>query len=255
MMYELNDSSDVTLASNDVQSSQPVCKYHKFGHCKFGQSCRKMHIDIKCTKPNCDRKSCLNRHPRPCKFFTVSGFCKWGVECSYSHHQPVSTPVQKEIDDLKITLKIVLEDLAQKENIIQKLQENVNNLLASNFTTRIETTDLNSTFKCDECSFSTNNNHGLKVHIGKSHKSEVLREDKSQFKNSNMSETLLDERKEHTESRLSNSFQLRPDLNICNICNINFEKIDNVKSHMRDNHGLLVRCDSCYSCGEVVPES
>ena len=202
---------------------------------------------IKCTKPNCDRKPCLNRHPRPCKFFTVSGFCKWGVECSYSHHQPVSTPVQKEIDDLKITLKIVLEDLAQKENIIQKLQENVNNLLASNFTTRIETTDLNSTFKCEECSFSTNNIHGLKVHIGKSHKSEVLREDNFQFEHFSMSETLLNEREEQTESRISNSFQLRPDLKICNICNINFEQIDNLKNHMRDNHGLLVRCDSCYS--------
>ena len=42
-------------------------------------------------------------------------------------------------------------------------------------------------------------------------------------------------------------------MSICNICNINFEDIVDRKTNMSDYHGLLIRCDSCYSCGEVVP--
>ena len=47
MLYELQDSSNVTLAVKDAQSNRHVCKFHKFGHCKFGQGS----VSLKQTAP------------------------------------------------------------------------------------------------------------------------------------------------------------------------------------------------------------
>ena len=89
MSYELFDSSDVTFAKNDTQSNRSVCKFHKFGHCKFGETCRHLHIDTICTNSNCSRKLCSLRHPKHCKYFTSTGFCKFNEDCSYLHPVPV----------------------------------------------------------------------------------------------------------------------------------------------------------------------
>ena len=105
MTYELSDSSDATLALNDDQTIQHVCKYHKFGHCKFGKKCRHMHNDINYTKLNCDRNACLYRQPMPCKFVTCSDLCNFGARCSYAHPQSVSSKLEIEIDNLKVSLQ------------------------------------------------------------------------------------------------------------------------------------------------------
>ena len=123
MTYELSDSSDATLALNDDQTIQHVCKYHKFGHCKFGKKCRHMHNDIICTKLNCDRNACLYRQPMPCKFVTCSDLCNFGARCSYAHPQSVSSKLEIEIDILKVLLQIS----QKKEDIIQELQDKVTN--------------------------------------------------------------------------------------------------------------------------------
>ena len=88
-------------------------------HCKFGQTCKHMQTSPVCTIPNCNIKFCLGRHPRPCNFFTSSGFCKFGTECSFAHPQPVTLLLQIGIESPKASLQSVLHDLDQKESIIQ----------------------------------------------------------------------------------------------------------------------------------------
>ena len=46
MFCEYCDSSDVTLASKNAMSSQLICNFHNFDHCKLGKLCRHMPINI-----------------------------------------------------------------------------------------------------------------------------------------------------------------------------------------------------------------
>ena len=169
MSHELPDSSDVTLASKDAQSNQPVCKFHKFGHCKFGQTCRHMHNNSICTNPKCDRKSCLWRHPQSCKYFSNSGFCRFGNECSYLHNESKSTTSQKEIEDLKTLLYGVVQSLATKDKEIQELQERVNTLESR--------PGDEAKFSCEMCGKFFKSSSTLRNHVLKFHKQEALRED------------------------------------------------------------------------------
>ena len=161
MSHEISYSTDVTLALKDVQSSQLVCKFHK-----FGQKCRHMHIVTICTNLECNRKLCLGRHPRPCKFFLNSEFCKFGADCSNIHHQSSPSHFQIEIDGLKVSLQNILQDLAKKENTIQKLQEKVDNLERRS--------SVQSQFNCDECGHIFKSKANLTTRIAKYHKKEAV---------------------------------------------------------------------------------
>ena len=52
----------------------------------------------------------------------------FGADCSYSHHQSAQSQFKIEIDNLKVSLQGILQDLAKKENTIQKLPDKVDNL-------------------------------------------------------------------------------------------------------------------------------
>ena len=52
-------------------ATQNVCRYFKFGFCKYLERCHFQHIKEKCEKHDCDVKSCNLRHP------------KFAVMCSY----------------------------------------------------------------------------------------------------------------------------------------------------------------------------
>ena len=58
-------------------------------------------------------------------FFTSSGFCKFGADCSYVHPQPVSSPLESDIDDEKAFIQNMKQHLIKKEIIIKVLQEKV----------------------------------------------------------------------------------------------------------------------------------
>ena len=38
--------------------TQNVCRYFKFGHCKFGNKCRLMHVKEMCENFSCDANAC-----------------------------------------------------------------------------------------------------------------------------------------------------------------------------------------------------
>ena len=64
-----------------------VCKYQKFGFCKFRDSCKNKHLVEKCESLSAcvNIKSCLKRHPRVCKSYALEKFCKFEAGCAYNH--------------------------------------------------------------------------------------------------------------------------------------------------------------------------
>ena len=102
-----------------------VCSFNKFGFCKFQKNCRKMHEDNKCEILNCDIVSCVNRHPKVCKYFREYNMCKFGTFCHYVHKfiekEPHNSEVVHKIKLLEIDAKI-------KDSEIISLKEKMINL-------------------------------------------------------------------------------------------------------------------------------
>ena len=112
---------NLKILSSDKMSTmggaaQISCKFHKTGHCKFGQNCRHFHSNTICSAANCDMK-CPDRHPKPCFLYARFGSCKFGSNCSYLHCD--SAPV-KDARELKRALKQAMEFLQAKEDQIQQ---------------------------------------------------------------------------------------------------------------------------------------
>ena len=68
-----------------MASPDRFCSYHNRGHCKYGDRCRKEHINESCDQISCDQTNCFKRHPKRCRYFYLEGYCKFGAMCSYLH--------------------------------------------------------------------------------------------------------------------------------------------------------------------------
>ena len=86
----------------------PVCRYNKFGFCRYKECCQKLHVNEVCDDTECDALSCNKRHPRKCKYHKYRK-CKFGTDCKFDH----------DIDDLENNE--VMEKVKMIEN---KLIEN-----------------------------------------------------------------------------------------------------------------------------------
>ena len=62
-----------------------ICLYHRYGFCKYKETCRHRHIDVVCDKHDCDHHICSKRHPRRCRYFQQFGRCKFGTYCAFLH--------------------------------------------------------------------------------------------------------------------------------------------------------------------------
>ena len=96
-----------------------VCKYHKYGHCKFQNVCRYQHNEELCETTQCDVYNCSKRHPKRCRYFEEFGRCKFGDFCSFAHVVKASTYYENadlfssEFTDTNSRLSVV-EDLLEK---------------------------------------------------------------------------------------------------------------------------------------------
>ena len=113
-------------------AAQTCCKFHKTGHCKFGQNCRHFHSFTICSVANCDKK-CPNRHPKPCHNHARFGRCKFGSSCSYLHcnSAPANDSLADDVKELKEALKQVMQILKAKEDQIQMLEEKMLTVIAN----------------------------------------------------------------------------------------------------------------------------
>ena len=120
------------LMSKMGGAAQVSCKFHKTGHCKFGQNCRHFHSQTICSVANCDKK-CLDRHPKPCRSYARLSRCKFGSNCSYLHcdSDPANDTLIDDVKELKEALKQVMQNLKAKEDQIQMLEEKMLTVIAN----------------------------------------------------------------------------------------------------------------------------
>jgi hypothetical protein len=88
IMWEKKHQFQINLKMTAVKK---CCSFYKFGFCKFGMQCRKVHYSEICEQKFCENvKFCEKRHPRSCYYFCAYGFCKFGNDCKFKHETPPS---------------------------------------------------------------------------------------------------------------------------------------------------------------------
>ena len=94
------------------------------------------------------------RHPKPCKYFALNKFCKFGKTCCYKHSvDPVDSHLHEQVKSLQATVEKMAEALKVLEAQIVKLK-NAN--------------------KCDLCDYTAASSTALKTHVSKKHKESLL---------------------------------------------------------------------------------
>ena len=116
-------------------AAQNVCRYFKFGYCKFTDKCKYMHVKELCRNSSCEIKCCNLRHPKICKFFRDYNRCKFGEWCCFKHItnntnvNAVSTEeIKKEIENLQTIINEkdeVINTLVEKIKVIENKPFNV----------------------------------------------------------------------------------------------------------------------------------
>ena len=124
---------------------QNVCRFNKFGFCKFAMTCRIKHVDELCEAPSCEINLCEKRHPRICKFFYEFGRCKFGDYCRYNHKRNEGNSnseknLIEEIDNLKEQLQLKDDQIAA---IVNKIDTIVHFLKTKDLEDKVCETDEN----------------------------------------------------------------------------------------------------------------
>ena len=119
-----------------MEQPNRMCRFQKFGFCKFGSKCYFRHSEEICHNVDCGIKTCFKRHPSPCKFFFLTQKCKFKENCSYSHRfqqekessNKVLEAKETEIEELKNEidmLKLQNENLKKENDILIRKVEDI----------------------------------------------------------------------------------------------------------------------------------
>ena len=100
-------------------ATQNICRYNKFGYCKFGQVCRKQHCDELCGDSACDPSSCIKRHPKECKYFRNYNRCKFNP-CKFVH---TANANDEKIKELTEKVNKIEDNFNEKDDIELKINE------------------------------------------------------------------------------------------------------------------------------------
>ena len=154
-------------------ATQNVCRYFKFGFCKYTVNCRFLHVKENCESQDCDVSSCNLRHPKICRFFRDYSRCKFGEWCCFRHvHKNIES--DKEIlDRINNLEKLIAEKDALIANLANKVKFIEEKLSIDNDTvnqiTEKFTHEKENIFKCENCEFETNSKRGLQIHRKRKH--------------------------------------------------------------------------------------
>ena len=105
-----------------------VCRFFKFGFCKFKLQCRYKHVTEVCDDKKCIPKTCQKRHPRMCKYFVNYGSCKLGTTCAYAH----KIQRNEEIGRLEQKLEELTKIINGKDDVIKNLASKIEDLVKKN---------------------------------------------------------------------------------------------------------------------------
>ena len=100
-------------------AAQNVCRYNKYGYCKFGEICRKLHVDELCVESACDQITCDKRHPKECKYYTNYRRCKFNP-CKFAHKENIH---DVKFEELVAKVDTIEETLKAKQNVELKIKE------------------------------------------------------------------------------------------------------------------------------------
>ena len=119
-----------------------ICKYNKFGYCKFGEKCRKQHIKEICFEKSCEISQCNQRHPKVCRYYRNYGRCKFSP-CAFKHedHANYNETVDKEIKTLHEKFLALEKAILGKNEEIEELTNkilSIEHTLFENFNKIIE---------------------------------------------------------------------------------------------------------------------
>ena len=108
--------------------SENVCRFFKFGFCKFKLQCRNKHVTEVCDDQKCNQKSCQKRHPRMCKYYANFGNCKLGTTCAYAHKIQTNVEIGRFEQKLEELTKII----NGKDDVIRNLASKIEDLVKEN---------------------------------------------------------------------------------------------------------------------------
>ena len=109
-------------------ATQNVCKYHKFGFCKYSEKCRFPHVKEECENKECEVRSCNLRHPKICTYYRDYRRCKFGEWCSFKHVEKIEINKREIFEKLDKLEKLVKE----KDSIIDILANKIKVKLKKN---------------------------------------------------------------------------------------------------------------------------
>ena len=101
-----NEQTDVTI----VIGNKPICKYNKFGYCKYKMECKFVHKIKICEKNRCEITKCKDRHPKQCRFNLK---CRRRLTCMFKHE----IKVIDQLYNIKEEMKKKTENLQKKKKI------------------------------------------------------------------------------------------------------------------------------------------
>ena len=62
-----------------------ICRYNKFGYCRYADKCHFRHHNVICVNKKCNVFDCDMRHPVVCKYFINFKRCRF-TSCAYKHN-------------------------------------------------------------------------------------------------------------------------------------------------------------------------
>ena len=175
-----------------------ICKYNKYGHCRYGEFCHFRHENRRCQEEGCNHSQCPLRHPKKCRYIENGKSCKFESLCDFDHGDQIETStniedLKSKVEALERLVNVKDEEIAWKNEDIENKEREIRDLkMAMNehrimqydgIDLSIDTSDTenenddseNSSesqncFKCDSCNFETKFRSGLKIHVGKKHR-------------------------------------------------------------------------------------
>ena len=133
-------------------TSEKICSYNKYGHCKYKNTCRFRHVDTICELEICDVTTCESRHPKTCNFYHHYNRCKFSP-CSYKHVDRVPQAFNIKLEELKDTLKLREMEIIELRNIIQATNEHVKALESKSNNLEMKIRDMEDIKTKSDCCF------------------------------------------------------------------------------------------------------
>ena len=109
-------------------ATQNVCTWNKYGYCRYGEECRKLHVNELCVNIACEHLNCKLRHPATCKYYSKYNRCKFNP-CAFKHEENEIQNLKRENLNLLDKLNAIDRDikvLNDKENESKMLIEKMN---------------------------------------------------------------------------------------------------------------------------------